>query len=487
MPKFLVLNQARLKLLALATLLLSNLPFPILALFCHPAFDDYDFTSRAMTLGFFRWEKVIYTTVTGRYFSMFLLYFNPLKFGGIVGFKTATFLTVPILFVAAFAFINAFLQSTVTLADKLILSAFFVGLFSNQMPEITEMYYVMTSRISYLLPSILTLVFFALVLTASKKTKRIRLALQILAGVLIFAIVGASEISMLVLALLIFSVTINLWLDKQKESWIWLVFSIVTMACSAIVILAPGNTVRSAMFDSGQHRFIYSVGMSVRQELSFLIIWCSNLSFLFSTLLFIPLAANLSDRIAFFKHVRFHPLVCSLLLLLLVFFGFFPAYWSMGMMGQFRTVNTVYFFFLIGWFLNIAIWIDYLKRKRNFEFAQLPNYVYVISVPIILAALLFTNNTRPAFGDLARGRAYRYDKAVYQRSVELRQCIRADIFVKNCPMVSISDLPTTITKPYYETEFDMERYYWRIIEWRANPTLNPKLRRESLSGPQVLP
>jgi hypothetical protein len=471
MPKFLILNQARLKMLALATLLLSNLPFPILAFFCHPAYDDYNYTGTAMIKSFFPWYESMYVGVTGRYFSMFLLYFNPLKFAGIVGFKASAFLTVPVLFVAVFVFINAFLQSTVTLIDKLIGAAFFVGLFSNQMPEITEMYYVMTSRMAYLLPCLLTLVFFALALTASRKTKRLRLVLRILAGVLIFAIVGSSEISLLVLALLIFSVTINLWLDQQEESWLWLVFSIVTIVCGAIVIVAPGNTVRSAMFDSGQHRFIYSAGMSVRQELSFLIIWCSNLSFLLSTLLFIPLAANLSDKMAFFKHVRLHPLACSLLLLLLVFFGFFPAYWSMGIMGQFRTVDTVYFFFLIGWFLNVAIWINYLKSKHNFKFAPLPRYVYVISVPIILVVLLFTNNTRPAFGDLARGRAYRYDKAVYERSAQLSQCIRARIFVKDCPMTSISDIPVTITNPYHETEFDMERYYWRIIEWRANPEL----------------
>jgi len=130
-------------------------------------------------------------------------------------------------------------------------------------------------------------------------------------------------------------------------------------------------------------------------------------------------------------------------------------------MGQHRTVTTVYFFFLIGWFINIVVWVDYLKRKHGFTPAKLPNYVYAIGVPLILCTLLFSNNTRVAIADLVRGRAYSYDKAVNERYAQFKQCAREG-HLDDCPVMTISDLPTTITNPYYEVEMDCEKQYWKI-------------------------
>jgi hypothetical protein len=204
--------------------------------------------------------------------------------------------------------------------------------------------------------------------------------------------------------------------------------------------------------------------MSLRQEVSFLAIWFSNFAFVLGSILFIPFAARITDRLPFRK-IRVHPVVSSLLLLFLVFIGLFPPYWVMGMMAQHRTVTTVYLFFLIGWFINIVICLDYLKRKFRFEPANLPGYVYVIAVPVILCTLFLGNNTRVAIGDLVRGRAYRYDQAVKQRYLQFQQCASAGTMDK-CQTTQIVDLPTTITNPYYEVEMDCERRYWKL---RAQP------------------
>lgn len=453
-------DKSRLKKLTLLALLLSIVPFLILAFFCHPAYDDFCSAVGTLKAGFIEWQRVMYVGITGRYFNMAILYFSPLNAGSFVGYKVLALLIILLLFVSIFYFLDALFKSNIGLLDKLIGAGFLLAVFSNQMPDVTEAYYLMTARNAYQLPNVLTLFFFALVLRSSEKSKRAQRLVTILCCFLIFAIVGCSENAMLILALFVFPITINLWLEKSEQRGTWLIFSIVVIVCAGIVIAAPGNVVRTQLFP-GRHRLFYSLGMSLRQEVSFLLIWCSNFAFVLGTFFFIPVAARLSDRIPFLRHLRFHPLICTLLLLLLVFLGLFPSYWTMGMMGQHRTVNAVYFFFLIGWFINIVIWVDYLQRKRGLVFARLPAYVYVIGVPLLLCTLSLTNNTRVAIADLVRGRAYSYHKAVNERYEQFKQCAREG-HVDNCPVQTVSDPPPTITNPYYETEFGCQEEYWKL-------------------------
>ncbi len=464
----LTLDKFALKKLSLLVLLLSILPFLVLTFFCHPAYDDFCNTAQALKMGIIERQVFIYNNFDGRFFAVAISNVNPLKFGSFAGYKAVSLLIILLTFLSIFAFVSALLKSNFSRIDKLIAASLLMALFCNQMPEVTEIFYFMTGAIVYQIPSILTLFFFALAIRSSEKSKRVKLFGTILSCLLIAAIVGCNETSMLILAILIFSITINLWLEKSEQRWTWLVFSLVTIVFGAVVILAPGNAARASNFP-GRHRFFYSLRMALTQGLaldehldpSFLLIWCSNFAFMLGTLFFIPVAAKLSDKVPALKEMRIHPLISSLLLLLVVFLGFFPAYWSTGKMGQHRTVTTVYFFFLIGWFINIMIWVSYLKRKGGFKDARLPNYVYVVGVPLLLGTLLFTHNTKVAIADLVRGRAYRYDQAVNKRYAQFEQCARAGN-VDNCAVERIPDLPTTITNSYYEVEMDCEKRFWKI-------------------------
>ncbi len=465
----LTLQKTTIKKLTLLGTLLAILPFMILSFFCHPAYDDYLIGAHVLKTGFIERQVDIYKTAGGRYFPTALItVFNPLPSESFAGYKAVALLIILLTFLSIFAFVGALLKSSFSRLDKLIAAGFLTALFCNQMPDVTESYYFMTGSIVYHLPNILTLFFFALVLKSSEKSKLSKLLLMLLCCALIIAIVGSTETSMLILALVVFPITIKTWAAKSDQRWWWLVFSVLTVICSAVVILAPGNAIRGSYYP-GHHRFFYSLGMSLRQEVSFLLIWFSNFAFVLGTILFIPIAAGLSEKLPAFKRLRVNPILFSTALLLLIFLGLFPAYWSMGMMGQHRTITTVYFFFVIGWFINIALWVDYLNRRWGFKPADLPNYAYVIAVPLILCTLLFGNNTRVAIMDLVRGRAYRYDQAVSKRHVQYEKCAREGN-IDNCAVESVSDLPTTITNPYYETEIDIqsEKQYWKAIAQSPN-------------------
>ncbi|MGB9178692.1 MAG: hypothetical protein WCB68_05535 [Pyrinomonadaceae bacterium] len=451
-------NEALLKKAMAVALLLSNIPFLILTAFIHPAYDDFCFAGQTLRLGAFAAWKDAYNTWTGKYFGNLLYALNPLVYGSFTAYKILALLIILLTLISVFCLVNALFKSGLALVDKLLLASFITALFSNQMPEITEGYFWMGATLYYQLGNILCLFFFALATKLSVKTKGVRVLMFLSSCILIVAIIGSTETTMVIFALLVFTITIKTLVAKSAERWMWLVFLILTIACAFVVLSSPGNAIRSSYFPN-RSRFLFSLGMSLRQEISFLLIWFSNISFLLGTILFIPVAAGLSDNAALPKFFRINPLIPTLLLLLIIFLGLFPAYWSTGMMGQHRTVNTAYFFFLIGWFICLVVWINYLKEKLRLKTESLPSYVYVICVPVLLFNLYFSNNTRGAIADLVRGRAYRYDIEVKKRYAQFEQCAREGR-IENCPVAQTSELPATITNPYFETEMSCEKSYW---------------------------
>ncbi len=455
-----VQKEIAVKKLFLIGLVLSILPFLILTAFTHPAYDDYCWASRVLERGYFVTQKLLYDTYIGRYSSTALVTSAPLTFGSFVGNKIVTLFTVILTFVSIYCFVDAFLKSSLTRLDKLIAASFFTAVFSNQAPDITEAYFWVTGDLVYQLGGILTLFFFALVIRCADAPKGVKLVRTVVGCLLIAAIVGTNETSLLVLSLLVFTITIKSWTEKSDERWRWLLFSLVTIGCALIVILAPGNAVRSLYYPN-RRRFFYSFQMSVAQEVRFLLTWLSGVPMVLGTILFIPIASRLSPKIALIRSRRIHPGITTFLLLMILFIGLFPPYWGTGTMGQHRTVNTVYLIFLIGWFINLIIWVDYLRERHKLELETLPRYVYVIGLPLLLLSLFPTNNTRTAIADLISGRAYRFDVAVKQRYAQFEQCAREG-HVQSCERNRIEDLPTTITNPYFEDESACERRFWAL-------------------------
>ena len=75
-----------------------------------------------------------------------------------------------------------------------------------------------------------------------------------------------------------------------------------------------------------------------------------------------------------------NPLFTSLTLLVTLFILIFTPVWSLGRAPFNRTVNIVYFVFLIGWFYNVMILVFYFFRKYNFNIGRIPQYFYILTL-----------------------------------------------------------------------------------------------------------
>jgi hypothetical protein len=441
-------------------LLLCLAPFLFISLYTHPFYDDYCHAAQTLKFGVLGAVRHMYATWNGKYFSTLLLSLHPTARGSLTLYRIVAPALILLSFAAVYLLVSVLLKGSVAAVDKLIAAAFFTALYLNQMPEVTEGYYWLPGALTYLPGAILTTVFFALALKLFESVGRKRLLYYLLCCLLVAAIAGASETMMVIFFLLMLSITVKTFVARDQSRWVWLSFLLLTTVCGLVVALAPGNSYRSKMV-TGQHRFFYSLLMSGAQEARFLLKWFTNPAFILGTILFIPAACALSESNTLLKrHFNFHPLVALLLLLAIVFLGFFPAYWATGLLGQHRTVNLVFFLFLLGWFLNLLMWTSYLRGKFNWRVASLPRYVYVICLLSIPLCLLTTNNTRGAIDDLASGRAVRYDRQMRGRYLKIQDCLKTGR--SPCTIDTLTDLPTTITSAYIDSELECDNEYWQI-------------------------
>lgn len=461
------MNRAVWKRAFLFSLLLSLLPFLILTLFSNPSYDDYCHAAKTLELGFVNTQKSFFNTWNGRYFSMAVLSLSPVTNGSFTGYKIFAFVIILLTFISTFFFLSVILLPGAALVDRLIAASLITALFSNQMPDITEGYYWMPATVCYQLANILTLIFFVLVVKSQEQRQSARAVLLSFAFFLVVAVTGSSEPSMIFLLLLLTSITIRAFASRSSDSRLWLAFLTVAAVCAFVVVAAPGNAVRGSHFPE-RHRFFFSLGQSLIEAARYLLKWLANPAFVLSTILYVPIADRFSDRSELLKrHFYIHPLTSLLLLLIMIFLGFFAPLWSMGLVGPERTMNQVYFIFLLGWFINISVWVAYFKEKRGLVISRLPVYVYLVCLPLIPLALLCSNNTRAAIKDLASGRAYHYDQAVRERRAQFERCAREGI--GDCPVKKNEDLPETTSNPYFEIVFRCDEQYWKMRTTAANP------------------
>ncbi len=461
----LVSNKPRISKIIFLCLIFSIVPFLILTMFANPAYDDICFLSSTLEFGPYQMQLNHYNRWSGRYFSTALISIAPMSFGDFQGYKIIAFFIISLTFFAIFCFISAFLSDTEnSLIDKLIISTFITALYSNQMPDITEGYYWLSGSVTYQIPSILTLFFFVIIIKLFESRKFIiRNTLLAFCYFLVFAIVGSSEISMLALILLLGFITVKSYLMKSKKRWIWTSLLVFAILCSVIVLAAPGNEVRSTFFPNRQ-RLIYSTFMGFGNEVRFLLTWFSNSAFILGTIVFIPIAYRINKNNLLNVVTKVHPFSSSFLLLAIVFIGFFGPFWSTGLLGQLRSVNAVYFLFLIGWFVNIFIWVDYFREKISSAVESFPKYAYFICVPLIVISLFATNNNKDAIEDLMSKRAFKYEKQAKLKRNQIESCVREKI--KRCKTIKIETDAKTLTNNYFSKEPPCGSRYWQL---KLNP------------------
>jgi hypothetical protein len=435
--------RRRWKLCFLLLLITGLVPFLALSFFTQPTYDDFYFSAGARRAGLPQFVWYIYNHSGGGYTSFTLFGLNPLVFGSFLGYKLVIFCVIVLTFVAVHLMTGAIFNGHVPRIDRWLFSTIIVLLFFQQMPVITQCIYWLTGALSYQLPNVFSLLTLFFAVSAGRARSGIRKGLLTVPALLLtFVSVGTNVPNMLLFTLLLAVIAAVSFKHQLEQRWLWLAMLVVAVAGACLFIAAPGNSMRAMYFPEGR-QFFRSVILSSAQIIRFLGKWLSNVGFILATLLYVPIAARLTERSPLFKnHFYVHPLVALGFLVVILYAGFFPAYWAMGYLYQHRTVNVSYFWFLICWFLNIQIIVSYFRQRTGVSIERLPNYFNYLAVPVIAVALLTTGNTGAAVYDLLSK-----DALYYNREVEARyRQIETDCSLNQTPCLldPIEHKPATL-------------------------------------------
>lgn len=377
--------------LLLAACLAVLLVFILLAQYAQPSSDDFCMASGVNDQGLVRHLWNHYLEWSGRYSSNALYAIYPVVTDLFDGYKFIPAMVITALFLATAYFLSSLFGTRLYARPVLLASLCFVCVYLLGMMSPASGLYWMAGAFTYQTANILLLVTLGLMwrlFERQQDSKRYFTLIAVLLLVLVIA-VGANETSMIALTAVALS-GVFIHLRSGKVILIpWLLVFMVSLLCFVIVYSSPGNAIRAAEFPQ-RHDFFRSVNGSVSVGIKILWIWLSNPVLILSSLL-APFAISSLLRRSGRTFSVSNSVITSLLLctFTMPFVLQFPAWWSMGGWPPARTVDAIYFLFMISWFLSIgAITLRYLRvGESSFVMQQYRPYA---AVAVLVLSVLFS-------------------------------------------------------------------------------------------------
>ncbi|MEO8210813.1 MAG: DUF6056 family protein, partial [bacterium] len=348
--------------LSILFLCLTILPFLILSIYVNPCWDDYMFTSVALENGFFKAQHFWYIYWQGKFLANAIFSsINPLLFKSMVGYKIIPIVLIVSFIISSYFLIKEITSKSISNKEILIFTLVFCSLYLFKMANVALGFYWMTSSVTYQLANIFMMILFVLILKFFREDNSKKKSIQrIFIIILIFAIVGLNETSMIILVVLLFLILAVNFLVNKKINWQLFLFFLTSILAFSIVYFAPGNLVREANYPE-KHQLVNSLMQSGTTLIKYISYRILDTPILLFTILFIPVSIKIISSKKFEQSFfSINPVYSIMLFLIILFCGFFTSFWAAGEGPYDRTVNVVYFLFLIAWFLNVLIITKYL-------------------------------------------------------------------------------------------------------------------------------
>lgn len=93
----------------------------------------------------------------------------------------------------------------------------------------------------------------------------------------------------------------------------------------------------------------------------------------------------------------------------------------MGKSPYLRSLNFVYFIYLLGWFYILINILFYTYSKFNLLIKKIPLPIYAAGILILFIFLIRGNNVKSAYAELFGGSAKKYSEEMYQRFDYIKQ------------------------------------------------------------------
>ncbi|MBK9332754.1 MAG: hypothetical protein IPM96_10225 [Ignavibacteria bacterium] len=340
------------------------------------------------------------------------------------------------------------------------------------MPSISEGLYWLTSVFIYQLGISLIMLLIILYRKSAFLMSNSKRNVIIMSAFLVtVAAVGTSEI---IAFLIVCIISIALYIHYQKiknntgyptlkiGNLIYVLFILTVVISAALVFSSPGNSLRALEFENSKN-FPYTLNSSFVFLFRNLVSWIFLSPLIPVSILLSPLLIKLfNEGEAVSKSSMIYKIGIKFLGLFLILYAvYFITIWNIGESPYGRTVNIVYFIFLVGWFYNLSFVLKFIHLKFDFKFQQFSNRIIFFILIVISLFLIKSNNIKIAGAELIRGSAINYDINLNQRYIQIENSTTEPCLVdsiKNKPKTFfLYDITRNADNPYnlwYSKYFD---------------------------------
>ena len=362
--------------LIIAGLLVLIFPFFALLFFVHPQGDDFFFAAKVNEMGVWAFVKDMYFHWSGRYASMFIGAFDPLRFESLALFRFSL-LFFQLFFIASiFTLFRSIIKEGISRTETTIYALSFYVVFINGIPDVLEFLYWFPGVSAYQFGLSLFIFFISNYVNYRKKTL-VKTNYVIVNSLLILLIIGLVEVFILPLFIAIIIIYfINVRSNYNNKSTFG--FLIVLSVASVIVMMAPGNFERLSVIP-GDTSFLVGAYKAVQSFILLVGFFLQNATFVFVSILFMGLSSRieLNEDIANSFLIKTHPFLITVASIFFSILLFFPVTVAIQHIAPGRVFNFVSFFFALLWFFNILIWVYRYKSKVSFKISKVYSIVFL--------------------------------------------------------------------------------------------------------------
>ncbi len=367
--------------LIIAGLLVLIFPFFALLAYVHPQGDDFFFAAKVNELGVWGFVKDMYFHWSGRYASMFIGAFDPLRFESLTLFRISLLLFQLLFITSIFTLFRSIIKTEISNSKILIFSLAFYAIFINGLPDVLEFLYWFPSVTAYQLGISLYLIFLANFFF-HKTGNLSNIVFFIFNSLLAIIIIGLIEL--FVIPMIITSLIFLFYSLKKKKNFKYelSILGIIVFA-SLITVLAPGNFERMSELPVNE-RLILGTTLSIKGTFFTVGYFFQSGTFILSSILFLSLANLLiHKKLVKFNIPRFHPAILILASIFTLVLLFFPASTALRYLPPGRVFNLVGFFLFFVWLITLLVFVNYFQKIISFLLPAI--YIKILFAFLILS------------------------------------------------------------------------------------------------------
>lgn len=465
MPKgYICMTNNKSFLLAVAVLIIAvtALPYLVLSYYCVPVADDFLYAAKSRDLGILGAVQMWYLQFTGRYTSSIIMSLLPIR-----GLNFAIAQVFPVMLIIGligglYYCIHAF--RFFSRLQAALLTAVIFGVYISTLVSPGEVVYWLSGSVTYMLPIVIMLFLWGYIVRLYSSGCSVNAVNLLVASFGCILLSGSNEIiifyhGFLSLAFLLFTLRISSPYRKLSA----VIFSVTTV-CSLFSLLAPGNSERHNFMAGVSHAtptMQHSIEFTSNVMITWLYLRTKRFAFIF-LLLAVP-AILLISKQPFDKRLRLklHPVWPALLFFAGYLFAYLPVTISLTEYYPDRTLDCIYFTYIIFSTVTLAYTGVYygLDRLSNKGFRRLCYGLLFLGLFAVAADR--KTNTAKAYATIISKANVKYKAQLDKRLTTLNQSkgkklVKIEPIAVNPKPMAFSDIDTTV---HSANNFGYEVYF----------------------------